>query len=300
MILITGGAGFIGSHIVGRLVSSGKLRVVDNLSSSPLDNIKEHVKQVEFHKKDVNKAGKGLYRDVDEVYHFAASPEVKLSAEKPKLVFENNIRATFSVLENCRLCDVKKIVFASTSTVYGLASLPTPETHPLNAISNYGASKIACEALIRSYSETYGISSVILRYANIFGPRAVRGVIYDFFCKLRKNGKKLEILGNGEQSKSYLYIDDCVDATLLAAKTKNGVFNVGGESRIKVNEIASVVSKEMKLKGAEFEYTGGERGWIGDVPNMLLDISKIKKLGWKPMVSFEEGVRMYIKWLMNR
>ncbi len=296
MILITGGAGFIGSHILDRLAEGNEIRVVDNLSSSSVDNIKPHLKRIEFHKKDLNKIDSNVFRDVDEVYHFAASPEVRLSAENPRIAFENNIRATFSVLESCRLNDVKKLIFASTSTVYGVAPTPTAETYPCNPISNYGASKVAGEALIRSYSETYGINAVILRYANIFGPRSNHGVIYDFFRKLGKNGKKLEILGDGRQNKSYLYIDDCVDATLLAAR-EEGIFNIGSESQVKVSDLAALVVKVMGMKNASFSYTGGERGWVGDVPVMLLDVSRIRKLGWKPKISFEEGVSRYINWL---
>jgi UDP-glucose 4-epimerase len=298
IILITGGCGSIGSHIIDRM-SDRDLRVIDNLSSSTTDNIKKHLGKIDLVKKNINETGKEPFRDVEEVYHMAASPEVKLSGENPRNSFENNVAGTFNVLENCRLSDVDKIIFSSTSTVYGNAHVPTPENHPFDAVSNYGATKVAGEAMIKSYQETYGINYVILRYANIFGPRSKHGVIYDFFQKLKKDPSHLQILGNGEQNKSYLYIEDCADATIFAGERKNVVFNVGSETQVKVKDIASMVSSEMGLSSVRLEYTGGEKGWKGDVPVMLLDITKIKKLGWKPKTSMEEGIKRYIAWLNN-
>lgn len=250
--------------------------------------------------KDVSVPTSEMFENVDEIYHLAAFPDVKLSAEMTNEVFHNNVTATFNILENCRKFDIKRLAFASTSAIYGIAPIPTPEDHPLNAISNYAATKAACEALIRSYSETYGIRSVIFRFANIFGPRSRRGVMYDFFCKLKKNPEKLEILGDGEQNKAYLYIDDCMDAMEVAttkSKNKCDVYNIGSETQIKVNAIAEIVVKEMGLNNVQFGYTGGRQGWVGDVPTMLLDVSKLKNLGWKPRISTEQGIRMYIDWL---
>lgn len=302
MILITGGAGFIGSHLVDRLVAKNKVKVIDNLSASTLENISRHVesKKTEFVKWDLSQPNNDLLKGIDEVYHFAAFPDVKLSAEMTKDVFRDNVTATFNVLESCRKSDVEKVVFASTSTVYGIAPTPTPEKYPCNPISNYAATKVAGEALVRAYSETYGIKSVILRMANIFGPRSNRGVAHDFFFKLKKNPKTLEILGDGEQNKSYLYIDDCIEAILVAAqkaKQKCGLYNVGSEEQIKAKDIASIVIDQMDLGDVGFTYTGGKQGWAGDVPVMLLDVTKLKKLGWKPRVSTEQGIRMYIEWL---
>ncbi len=255
---------------------------------------------MEFVEWDLAKPNAEIFDGVSEIYHLAAFPDVKLSAEMTKAAFEGNVTATFNVLEGCRAHGVKKIVFASTSAVYGVAPLPTPEDHPLNAISNYAATKVAGEAMIRSYSETYGIVGVALRFANVFGPRSKRGVMHDFYCKLKNNPKKLEILGDGKQSKAYLYIDDCLNAIEIAArhtKKKYEAYNVGSEKQVVVDDIASIVMREMGLGDVRIEYTGGEQGWIGDVPNMLLDISKLKKLGWKPDITTKEGMRLYIKWL---
>lgn len=196
--------------------------------------------------------------------------------------------------------DIRDIVFASSSTVYGDAEqLPTPEDYgPLKPISVYGASKLACEALLSSYSHTYGFKSIALRYANVVGPRHSRGVIYDFVRKLRANPRRLEILGDGTQTKSYIWIEDAVEATLLAwEKTPEGfeVYNVGSEDAISVREIANIVVEEMGLKNVEYIFTGGVaggRGWVGDVKYMHLDIAKLRKLGWEPKYSSAEAVRL--------
>jgi UDP-glucose 4-epimerase len=237
-------------------------------------------------------------KSADVIFHYAAAPSVKESSEDPLHSFEQNVQGTINVLEAARRNDVSQLVFASTSTVYGEAEIPTPESAPLKPISNYGASKVACEMYMRSYSSLYGITAIVLRYANIFGPRTSHGVMYDFFCKLKQDPKKLEILGNGKQKKSYLYINDCIDATLTSLRTKRqfDAFNIGSEEQVTVDRIAEVMSDELGLN-PEFEYTGGKRGWKGDVPVMLLDVNKIKSLGWEPKVSTEDGIRRYVRWL---
>jgi len=286
MILITGGTGFIGSHLIDKLISNTHMRVIDNLSTSSIENIKHHIQnnKIEFFNKNILDLDSSLLRDTTEVYHLAAFPDVKTSAEMTQNVFTDNVMGTFKLLEACRINDIERFVFASTSAVYGMAPVPTLEECPLNAISNYAATKIAGESIIRSYSETYGFKSVIFRFANIFGPRSSRGVVYDFFCKLKKNPKMLEILGNGKQNKAYLYIEDCLEAILLSVKNSKNtceVYNVGSEKQITVDDIASVVISEMGLNDVERYYTGGKAGWIGDVPTMLLDVTKLKKLGWQ-------------------
>ncbi len=299
MIAITGGAGFIGSHLVDRLVS-GKVLVIDNLSSSKLDYIKRHIdgKRVVFQKTDIRK--EFSVDGCDTMYHFAALPDVRESTRNPREVMEQNVAATINVLEACRKGDVKKIILASTSTVYGNAKIPTPEDHPLNPISNYGASKAACEVMLRGYSESYGITAVVLRYANIFGPRSNHGVARDLFGKLMKNNKELEIIGNGRQNKSYLYIDDCVDATLLCAdKVKKGceVINVGSSNQITVDEIVRIMAKELGLS-PKIKYTG--LSWTGDVLVMLLDTRKLQSMGWKQRIPEIKGLKLYIRWLKNQ
>lgn len=296
-IMIIGGAGFIGSHLVDSFKKENDVLVYDNFSDAV---IKERQSEVTYFEEDVLDLSTLIEktRDINLIFHYAAAPSVKESSEKPLHSFEQNVRGTLNVLESMRKNDIPLLVFASTSTVYGEAEIPTPESAPLKPISNYGASKAACEMYVRSYSSLYGIQAIVLRYANIFGPRSSRGVMYDFFYKLKQDPKKLEILGDGEQKKSYLYIDDCIDATLTSLKTEKrfDVFNIGSDEQVTVNWIAKVISNELGLD-PEFKYTGGKRGWKGDVPVMLLDVSKIKSLGWEPKVSTMEGIRRYVRWL---
>lgn len=296
-VLVTGGAGFIGSHLVDSLKEENEVLVYDNFSNAVT---KERQSEVTYFEEDVLDLSTLIEKtkNINLIFHYAAAPSVKESSESPLHSFEQNVRGTLNVLESMRKNDIPRLVFASTSTVYGEAEIPTPESAPLKPISNYGASKVACEMYVRSYSSLYGIQAIVLRYANIFGPRARRGVMYDFFHKLKKTPKKLEILGNGKQKKSYLYIDDCIDATLTSLRTgeRFEVFNIGSEEQVIVDRIAEVMSEELGLD-PEFKYTGGERGWKGDVPVMLLDVSKIKSLGWEPKVMTVEGIRRYIRWL---
>ena len=315
-VLVTGGAGFIGSHLLDRLISmSSKVSIIDNLSNGSIDNIKEHLRsgKINFVKADV-KSIEFLYKeegDIDIIFHYAANPEVKVSTVSPEIHFNENVYATFKVLELCRRYDIPYLVFASTSTVYGDAKiLPTPEDyHPLEPISVYGASKLACENLIISYSKLYGIKSLILRYANIIGPRSNHGVIIDFINKLRKNPSELEILGDGSQKKSYLHVYDAVDATLHlfnVFKKSNkdyDIYNVGNEDWITVKEIADIVVEEMGLNNVIYKYkpaTPDGRGWMGDVKFMLLDITKLKSTGWKPRWSSCEAVRKTVRQLLNK
>jgi UDP-glucose 4-epimerase len=192
--------------------------------------------------------------------------------------------------------NTKKIAFTSTSTVYGEASImPTPEDYgPLIPISLYGASKLACEAFITSYSHTFDMQAWIFRFANIVGPRSTHGITVDFIKKLWKNTSLLEILGDGKQEKSYLHVSECVDAILFLienSKEKVNIFNIGSEDTISATEIGKVVIEEMGLSNVEFTYTGGNRGWKGDVPRMRLGIEKMKSLGWKPVYTSERSIR---------
>ena len=302
-LLVTGGAGFIGSHLVERLLIDGfEVTCLDNLSAGNIDNLKNALKNKFFHfiKGDIRKRidMQNILDDYDTIFHFAANPEVRLG--DPEIHFSSNILGTFNILESMRKSDVKRIVFASSSTVYGDASvLPTPENYsPLQPISVYGASKLACEALISAYCHVYGFNGICLRYANIIGPRLRHGVIYDFIMKLKRNPSRLEILGDGTQKKSYLYIDDAVDATIFIwNRVRKGyaVYNIGNEDNITVLDIAKIVVKSMNLTDVKFHLTGGVeggRGWKGDVKYMLLSIDKLKSLGWKPMYNSRMVVKM--------
>ena len=247
-------------------------------------------------------------KDSEALFHFAANPEVRISSVEPRIHFNENILVTFNLLEAARKADVDIFVFASSSTVYGETNvIPTPESHPKRPISIYGASKLACEALIETYHRLYGIKTLSLRYANIVGPRLTHGVIVDFIRKLRANPKELEILGDGTQKKSYLHVKDAVDATLhLFNKLLDGefsceAFNVGSEDWIRVVKIAGIIVEEMGLKNVKYLFkpvTEDGRAWPGDVKLMLLDIRKLKSTGWSPTMNSEEAVRETVKSLL--
>ncbi len=306
--VVTGGAGFIGSHLVDRLLGRGdEVTVVDDLSGGKLEFIERHFPEDRFNfiKKDISEGPFKELKGADIVYHLAANPDVKLGAENTKVHMKQNVIATYNVLESMREAGVKNIAFTSTSTVYGEAKVvPTPEDYgPLMPISLYGASKLASEALISSYCHTFGMASWLYRFANIIGDRSTHGVIYDFILKLRNDPAKLTILGDGRQSKSYLHIGDCVDAMLFAVEKLDqpvNIVNIGSDDRIDVTGIANIVTREMGLSGVRLEYTGGTRGWTGDVPYMCLSIEKMKALGWKPKHNSEESVRLCVRSLLEK
>lgn len=311
-VVVTGGAGFIGSHLIDFMFEKnlvGEIVVIDNLSSGSINNVKHHLESKRLNLvvadlKNFDHSWVEKFKDADAVIHLAANPEVRVSAIEPRIHFNENVVATFNVLEASRINDVKVHFFASSSTVYGDAKvIPTPETYPLEPISVYGASKAACEMLYHSYYSLYGFSVSIARYANIIGPRSSHGVIVDFINKLRKNPTKLDILGDGTQRKSYLYVRDAVEASFMLlklAKEVKGfhVYNVGNEDWITVKDIADIVVEEMGLKNVQYVFkltTPDGRGWPGDVKLMLLDISKLKNLGWKPTLSSAEAVRKTVR-----
>lgn len=317
-ILVTGGAGFIGSHLVDRLIDEGyDILVIDNLSTGRIEYLnkcKDHLDRCRYKICDIKESlcMSDIDLSVDVVYHLAANPDVRSSYYEPEVNFNENILATFRVLEFMRKRGIKNIIFTSSSTVYGDPyKIPTPEDHPINPISIYGACKASSEILIQTYSKLYNIRSIILRLANIIGPRATHGVIYDFIRKLMRDRTRLEVLGDGTQRKSYLYISDMIDALMLflnriesneQSLEIGNVFNVGNEDWVTVREIADIVIREMGLKDVEIilkPATSDGRGWIGDVKFMLIDISRIKRLGWRPKISSYEAVRLTARALLK-
>jgi len=309
-VLVTGGAGFIGSHLVDRLVKEGfSVRVIDNLSSGRLENLAQHRDdpRVEVIIGDLKKMEDAIKAvdGVDTVFHFAANPEVRVSTTNPEIHFNENVVATFNLLEAMRRRDVKELVFASSSSVYGEPEqIPVSEDAPIRPVSVYGASKAACENLIHAYTKLYGIKAVILRYANVVGPRLRHGVIWDLVNKLKKNPNELEILGDGKQTRSYIYIGDAVEATMIAwRKTSNNysVYNVGSEDWITVDEVADQVIEAMNLVNVRKIYKPVLHGvgWPGDVKKIALRIDKIKQLGFKPSLSSKEAVKATTREIIN-
>ena len=306
-VLVTGGAGFIGSSLVDKLMLLDyRVKVIDNLSSGRKENINYHLNRdsFEFIEADLLKDDISQYFEgVDEVWHLAANPNVKSGLSNTKDMIDQNILVTYNVLEAMRKNNVKKINFTSSSVVYGESkTIPTPENYsPLMPISLYGASKLASEAIISAYSSSFGIKGTIFRLANVVGPRSDHGVIHDFIMKLGENKNTLKILGDGNQKKSYIYVDDCVEAMVLASNSKDdvGVFNVGSDDYIDVKEIAEAVSKAMGLQPV-LEFGSEDRGWKGDVPVMLLATDKIKSLGWKLNYNSLEAVKLTAEKIVSR
>jgi len=307
--LVTGGAGFIGNELVRSLLDYGiEVLVFDNFSKkNNLNNIKNEkltiIRGDCTSRKDLEK----IPNDIDVVFHFAADPEVNLSVTNSKSIFDNNILATYNLLERLKTTRCEEIVFASTSTVYGEPTIfPTPETYsPCNPISFYGSSKLACEAMISSNCYTFKKHGIIIRFANIIGPKSDHGIIPDMQKKITKSTKTIEILGDGTQTKSYLYIDDCINGILTIFNKENSLlstYNLGSETRISVNKIVDIILEETNSNHLQKKFTGGVdggRGWIGDVKNMLLDIQKMKKLNWLLNLDSEEAVRKTIKQLVK-
>jgi UDP-glucose 4-epimerase len=301
-ILVTGGAGFIGSHLVERLLSENRVTVLDNFSSGRREHLTGHLRDSSFRliEADImdSKALEQALEDVDMVFHLAANPDVKLGAQDTRVHLDQNLLATYNLLEAMREAGVRNVSFTSTSTVYGEAEVvPTPEEYgPLKPISLYGASKLACEALISSYCHTFDMQSWIYRFANIVGERGTHGVLVDFISKLRANPRELEILGSGEQRKSYLEVRDCVEAMVHCVERSSeqtNIFNVGSADLIDVKGIADIVTEEMDLPEVRYRFTGGHqgRGWRGDVLVMQLSIEKISRLGWRPRRTSAEAIR---------
>jgi UDP-glucose 4-epimerase len=308
---VSGAAGFIGSHLVEHLLAQGSpVTALDNLSSGKRKWLRQLLSHPRFKFVEADlldlKALKKAVRGHDIVFHLAANTDIPRGNTDPWIDFENCIVGTFHILEAMRVGGVRKLVFASSSTVFGEPPVrPTPETvGPTLPISLYGAGKMAGEGLISAYSHLYGIQAWMFRFGNVVGARMGHGVIYDFIRKLKANPRELEILGDGKQEKNYFLVEDCIDGILYASRHTTekpcDIFNLGAETTVKVEDIARIVAEEMGLNGVKFRFTGGSRGWRGDVPMVIYDVSKMRKLGWKVRYSSVEAVRIATRRLLGK
>ncbi|MCK5177408.1 MAG: NAD-dependent epimerase/dehydratase family protein [Candidatus Aenigmarchaeota archaeon] len=307
-IVITGGAGFIGSNLVKQLAKNKKntIVIIDNLSSGKKEFIKNELKQsnVFFEKKDLLKDDlNSIFKGAQQIWHLAANPDVKSSTTDIDNVFAQNVNATKMVLEQAKKHKIKDFIFSSTSTIYGSAKIiPTKEDYgPLVPVSIYGATKLSSEALICAYASLFSFRAYIFRFANVIGKNSTHGVIFDFVNKLKKNPKTLQILGNGKQTKSYICVSDCIDGMLFAMKkSKENVntFNIGTKEATSTLDIADIVAKVMSVS-PEYKCEKCRRGWAGDVTKMILDVSKLEKLGWSARYSSAEAIKLTAKYLFN-
>ncbi|SER11621.1 NAD-dependent epimerase/dehydratase family protein [Natrinema salaciae] len=291
-VLVTGGAGFIGSHLTERLLEDGAdVTVVDDLSNGDGDRVPDAADFVEVDLTDPDTLV-GRLDDIDLVFHLAASKHV--DTNRPHGQFDDNTQMTRNVLEAMADADATEIAYTSSSTVYGEAPRPTPEDYaPLEPISAYGASKLADEGLLSARAHSHDLTVWNFRFANVVGPRLRGAVVPDFVEKLRDDPEHLTILGDGRQEKSYLHVEDCLDAMLHVVEHADdamNTYNLGTRTTTSVDRIAAIVAEELGVD-PEREYTGGERGWTGDVPKMRLSIEKLSALGWEPRLSSDEAVR---------
>ncbi|WP_136687625.1 NAD-dependent epimerase/dehydratase family protein [Halorhabdus amylolytica] len=291
-IVVTGGAGLIGSALARQLVGDNDLVVVDDLSNGIRESVPEAATFIEGDLTDETVVAEAIDAETDVVFHLAADKYV--NADEPRNQFETNGEMTYNILERMDEVGVEHIAFTSSSTVYGEAPRPTPEDYaPLEPISEYGAAKLSEESLLSVYAHNHGFTVWNFRFANIVGPRYGAGVVPDFIYKLTQDPETLTIRGNGRQEKSYMSLADCIDAMCYvvehAARPVN-TYNLGTRTTTSVNRIADIVSDEMDVD-PDYEYTGGDRGWEGDVPKMRLSIEKLAALGWEPSTPSDQAVR---------
>ncbi len=305
-VLVTGGAGFIGSHVCDRLIGEGHSVVAaDNLRLGTRENIAHLTDRETFEFVEIDVSAESGIESLfasnafECVFHMAANSDIQRGRLDPAIDFSDTFMTTYSVLEAMRHHGTKQIIFASSSAIYGEARGPIREDYgPLLPISHYGASKLAAEAFLASYGENYGIRSWIARFPNVVGERSTHGAVYDFVQKLNRTPNRLDVLGDGTQIKPYLHVHDLIDAVFLAWRrmsARTNVFNVGGTTRLTVSRMADIVAEESGRK-VEICYSGGDRGWVGDVPNVDFDVGKITALGWQPRLSSESAVRAAARW----
>ena len=304
---VTGGAGFIGSNLVDRLLALGHdVTAFDNLSTGQTAFLEDARRSPRFTLVEGDTldaaaltramAGAGV------VFHLAANADVRFGTEHPRKDLEQNTIATFNVLEAMRANGVRRIAFSSTGSIYGDSTvIPTPETAPFPVqTSLYGASKLAGEGLIEAYCEGYGFDGYIFRFVSILGERYSHGHVFDFYKSLRDNPGELRVLGNGLQRKSYLYVQDCIDAILTVMEKATGgkaqIFNLGTNEYCQVNDSIGWITGHLGIRPA-LNYTGGDRGWIGDSPFIFLDTAKVRSLGWEPKLSIQQGIIRTLEYL---
>jgi UDP-glucose 4-epimerase len=305
---VTGGAGFIGSNLVDRLLQlSHQVTAYDNFSTGQdlfLAQAEQspHFRLVRGDTLDLDCLVEAI-AGADFVFHLAANADVRFGTEHPRKDLEQNTLATFNVLEAMRANRVRRLAFASTGSIYGEPEVfPTPEAAPFPVqTSLYGASKLAGEGLIQAYCAGFGFEAYIFRFVSILGERYTHGHVFDFYRSLRNNPDELTVLGNGRQRKSYLYVQDCLDAMLLAiekAVDQVNIFNLGTDEYCQVNDSIGWITAHLGLQ-PQLNYTGGERGWIGDSPFIFLDCHKLRALGWAPSLTIREAVIRTLRYLQD-
>jgi UDP-glucose 4-epimerase len=291
-VVVTGGAGLVGSHLAARLADDNDVVVVDDLSKGERERVPDGVEFVRADVRDADAVADVVTAETDIVFHLAAYTDTNHA--RPRKMFEENTEMTYTLLERADEVGVDGFAFTSSSTVYGEAPRPTPEDYaPLEPISEYGASKLADEGLVSTYAHSYDLQAWTFRFANIVGPYQRGNVVPDFIEKLLDDPTELEILGDGRQEKSYLHVTDCVDAmchVVEEADADYNVYNLGTRTTTSVTRIADIVSDVMGVD-PEYTYTGGDRGWRGDVPRMRLSVEKLSALGWEATDSSEDALR---------
>ena len=308
-VFVTGVCGFIGSNLIDRLLKDGyKVVGWDNLSTGRIKFIEEALKNPNFtliqgDNLNVSALSEAMI-GCDVVFHLAANADVRFGLNHPSKDLNQNTIATFNVLTAMKERGIKKIIFSSTGSVYGESTvIPTPENaaFPIQT-SLYGASKVACESMIQAYSEGYGFESYIFRFVSILGERYTHGHIFDFYKQLIEHPEYLNVLGDGTQRKSYLYVQDCVDAMLhvlsLKSETKVNIYNLGTNEYVQVNESVRFIIDHLNLN-PEIRYAGGNKGWIGDNPFIFLDTAKIRNTGWNPKLTIKQGIISTLSWLQK-
>jgi len=305
-VLVTGGAGFIGSHLVDKLLEVGlKVVCIDNFTLGNKKNLHKALRNPNFklcifNLLEIQELKKLFNKEsFDIVFHLAANSNIQLGSVELQTDYKNTFLTTFNVLNCMKEYNVKQLIFSSSSAIYGEAGEHISEDYgPLFPISFYGSAKLASEAYISAFCENFSINAWIIRFPNVVGDRLTHGVIYDFINKLSKDPSGLQVLGDGNQRKPYLYIDDLLDAIFFIYQNTNkkiNYFNLAAKSTTSVQKIAEIIIEKMDLKNVDIKFTGSDRGWIGDVPRFSYDTTKINNLGWEPSMTSDEAIILAVQ-----